>query len=118
MDNSPRKAEQAVAVSKNNPAANASSPLQSRWGFAVSSGILGWILDAFTFFILIFVVDALAANFHVAKAAIIWSITLTLATRPIGAVILGSMADRFGRRRPLIACVLFFSIFTPPSLKL
>ena len=112
MDNSPRKAEQAVAVSKNNPAANASSPLQSRWGFAVSSGILGWILDAFTFFILIFVVDALAANFHVAKAAIIWSITLTLATRPIGAVILGSMADRLGRRRPLIACVLFFSIFT------
>ncbi len=47
-----------------------------------------------------------------AKAAIVWSITITLATRPIGALILGSMADRFGRRRPLIACVLFFSIFT------
>ena len=88
------------------------SPLQPRWGFAVSSGILGWFLDAFTFFILIFVVDALAQNFHVDKSAIIWSITVTLATRPIGALILGSLADRFGRRRPLIACVLFFSVFT------
>ncbi len=86
--------------------------MQPRWGFAVSSGILGWILDAFTFFVLIFVVDALARKFHVDKSAIVWSITITLATRPIGALILGSLADRFGRRRPLIACVLFFSVFT------
>ena len=63
-------------------------------GLSVSSGILGWVLDAFTFFILIFVVDALAENFHVDKAAIVWSITITLATRPIGALILGSMADQ------------------------
>jgi SHS family lactate transporter-like MFS transporter len=112
MDKSTRKAEQSVSVSPGNPLANVSSPLQSRWGFAVSSGILGWILDAFTFFILIFVVDALAANFHVTKAAIVWSITITLATRPLGALILGTLADRFGRRRPLIACVLFFSVFT------
>jgi SHS family lactate transporter-like MFS transporter len=89
-----------------------SPPLTSRWGFAVSSGILGWVLDAFTFFILIFVVDSLAKNFHVDKAAIIWSITVTLATRPVGAILFGALADRFGRRRPLIACVLFFSIFT------
>ncbi len=113
MDDSPRRVAQSPPAFPGAPAgANTPSPLQSRWGFAVSSGILGWILDAFTFFILIFVVDALARNFHVDKAAIVWSITITLATRPIGALILGAMADRFGRRRPLIACVLFFSVFT------
>ena len=113
MENQPRRAESTDAASRIAPtAANIQAPLQPRWGFAVSSGILGWILDAFTFFILIFVVDALAKNFNVDKAAIVWSITITLATRPIGALILGSLADKFGRRRPLIACVLFFSIFT------
>jgi SHS family lactate transporter-like MFS transporter len=91
-------------------AATHSLQLQPGWQFAVSSGILGWILDAYYFFVLIFLVDALAAGFHVSKAAIVWSITVTLATRPLGALVLGSLADRYGRRRPLIACVLFFSI--------
>ena len=83
-----------------------------RWGFAVSSGILGWILDAFDFFVLVFLVDVLANNFHVRKGDIVWTITITLAMRPVGALVLGSLADRYGRRRPLIACVLYFSIIT------
>ena len=83
-----------------------------KWGFAVSSGILGWILDAFDFFVLVFLVDVLAKNFRVDKSAIVWTITITLAMRPVGAFLLGSLADRFGRRRPLIACVLYFSIIT------
>jgi SHS family lactate transporter-like MFS transporter len=86
--------------------------MQQGWPFAVSSGILGWVLDAYYFFILIFLVDALARNFHVTKAAIVWSITVTLTTRPLGALILGFLADRYGRRRPLIACVLFFSLIS------
>lgn len=90
--------------------ARTSLQTQSGWQFAVSAGILGWILDAYYFFVLIFLVDVLAADFHVSKAAIVWSITVTLATRPLGALVLGSLADRYGRRRPLIACVLFFSI--------
>jgi SHS family lactate transporter-like MFS transporter len=83
-----------------------------RWGFAVASGILGWILDAFDFFVLVFLVDVLANNFHVSKGDIVWTITITLAMRPVGALVLGSLADRYGRRRPLIACVLYFSIIT------
>src|ERR1700722_8131579 len=89
--------------------AEASPP---RWCFAVSSGILCWILDAFDFFVLVFLVDVLASNFHVSKGDIVWTITITLAMRPVGALVLGSLADRYGRRRPLIACVLYFSIIT------
>ena len=86
--------------------------ISPRWGFAVSSGILGWILDAFDFFVLVFLVDVLANNFHVGKGDIVWTITITLAMRPVGALVLGSLADRYGRRRPLIACVLYFSTIT------
>lgn len=82
------------------------------WKYAVSSGILGWILDAFDFFVVIFLVDTLAANFQVEKKAIVWTISIALAMRPVGALIFGALADRFGRRRPLIACVLYFSVIT------
>src|SRR5271156_279298 len=95
-----------------NATATSTEVVTPRWGFAVSSGILGWILDAFDFFVLVFLVDVLANNFHVTKGDIVWTITITLAMRPVGAVVLGSLADRYGRRRPLVACVLYFSIIT------
>lgn len=82
------------------------------WGFAVSSGILGWVLDAFDFFVLVFLVDVLAQHFHVDKRDIVWTISVTLAMRPVGALLLGTLADRFGRRRPLLACVVYFSTIT------
>lgn len=78
-------------------------------GHAVTAGFLGWTLDAFDFFIVIFLLDTLAAQFHVAKSQILWSITATLALRPVGALIFGILADRYGRRLPLIANVVFFS---------
>ncbi len=80
-----------------------------RWGFAAAAGILGWVLDAFYFFVLIFLINVLARNFHVSKADIIWSITVTLALRPVGALLFGTLADRYGRRRPLLICVVFYS---------
>jgi SHS family lactate transporter-like MFS transporter len=83
-----------------------------RWQFAVGSGILGWVLDAFDFFVVIFLFDTLAARFHVSKTDIVYTLTLTLAMRPVGALLFGTLADRFGRKRPLIFCVLFFSAVT------
>jgi SHS family lactate transporter-like MFS transporter len=77
---------------------------------AVSASFLGWTLDAFDFFVVVFLYDVLAAQFHVSKALIIATTTATLATRPIGAVFFGILADRYGRRVPLMANVIFFSV--------
>jgi SHS family lactate transporter-like MFS transporter len=77
---------------------------------AVTAGFLGWTLDAFDFFVVVFLLDVLAANFHVPKKQIIFTLTMTLAFRPIGAVIFGLLADRYGRRRPLMANVIYFSV--------
>ena len=82
------------------------------WKFAVASGILGWMLDAFDFFVVVFLFDTLADHFHVSKAAVVYTLTLTLAMRPLGALFFGALADRFGRKRPLIFCVLYFSLLT------
>ena len=82
------------------------------WRFAVAASILGWVLDAFNFFVVVFLFEPLAAAFHVSKAAIVLSLTVTLALRPVGALLFGVVADRYGRKGPLIACVLFFTVFT------
>jgi SHS family lactate transporter-like MFS transporter len=82
----------------------------SRAWHAVSAGFLGWMLDAFDFFVLVFLVDTLASHFHVTKTQMVFTLTATLAMRPVGAVIFGLLADRYGRRRPLMANVIFFSV--------
>ena len=76
---------------------------------------LGWSLDAFDFFILIFCVSALAAQFQAKVSAITESIFLTLAMRPVGAFFFGLMADRFGRRRTLMANVVVYTAFEVAS---
>ena len=82
----------------------------SRHWHAVTAGFLGWTLDAFDFFVVVFLVDRLATQFHVTKTEIVFTITATLAMRPVGAIIFGLLADRYGRRRPLMANVIFFSV--------
>jgi MFS transporter, SHS family, lactate transporter len=72
---------------------------------------LGWSLDAFDFFILIFCVSAIAADFHAQVSAIAEAIFLTLAMRPVGAFLFGFIADRFGRRPALMIDIVAFSIF-------
>jgi SHS family lactate transporter-like MFS transporter len=83
---------------------------------------LGWSLDAFDFFILIFCVNALAVQFQTKVSAITEAIFLTLAMRPIGAFLFGLMADRFGRRPALMIDIIAYSVFElasafAPSLK-
>ena len=83
---------------------------------------LGWSLDAFDFFILIFCVNALAAQFQTKVSAITEAIFLTLAMRPVGAILFGWIADRFGRRPTLMVDIIAYSVFElasafAPSLK-
>jgi SHS family lactate transporter-like MFS transporter len=87
-----------------------SAPQSSRPWHSVTAGFLGWMLDAFDFFVLVFLVDTLAKQFHVSKGEMVFTLTATLAMRPVGAVIFGLLADRYGRRRPLMANVIFFSV--------
>src|SRR5579872_2077854 len=79
---------------------------------AVLAGFLGWTLDAFDFFILTFVIEDVARAFGRTRPDIALTITLALATRPIGAFIFGMMADRFGRRLPLMLNVVFYAVIS------
>jgi MFS transporter, SHS family, lactate transporter len=72
---------------------------------------LGWALDAFDFFILIFCVSAIATEFQVKVSVVTEAIFLTLAMRPIGAFLFGLIADRFGRRPTLMIDIIAYSIF-------
>src|SRR5436309_7746840 len=76
---------------------------------AVLAGFLGWTLDAFDFFVLTFVIDDVARAFGRSRPDIALTITLALAMRPIGAFVFGMIADRFGRRLPLMLNVLFYA---------
>ncbi len=77
---------------------------------AFVAAFLGWALDAFDFFILVFVIKSVAAYFHTDKTHIALALTLTLACRPIGALIFGIAADRFGRRIPLMIDIILYSV--------
>jgi SHS family lactate transporter-like MFS transporter len=90
--------------------ADAAQPVRSKAHHAVLAGFLGWTLDAFDFFIVVFLFDTLAQQFGVTKREIVLTTTATLAMRPIGALLFGLLADRYGRRVPLMANVIYFSV--------
>jgi MFS transporter, SHS family, lactate transporter len=77
---------------------------------AVLASFLGWTLDAFDFFLVVFALTAIAKDFGKTDAQLALTITITLAFRPVGAFIFGLMADRYGRKLPLMIDLVFFSI--------
>ena len=77
---------------------------------ALVAGFLGWTLDAFDFFLVVMTQTAIAAEFHREVKDIALTLTITLAFRPVGAFIFGLLADRYGRRLPLMIDLVFYSI--------
>jgi SHS family lactate transporter-like MFS transporter len=80
------------------------------WRAAVIASFLGWTLDAFDFFLVVFCLTAIAHDFGRADRELALSITLTLAFRPVGAFLFGLFADRYGRRLPLMSNLVFYSL--------
>src|SRR4051795_4201218 len=77
---------------------------------ALAAGFLGWTLDAFDFFLVVFTLTAIGEEFHRSDKQMALTITITLAFRPVGAFIFGLLADRYGRRLPLIIDLIFYSV--------
>ncbi len=76
----------------------------------VVASFLGWTLDAFDFFLLVFVIKDVAREFATTREAVAWALTLTLAMRPLGAFVFGRLADHFGRRPILMLDVALYSL--------
>ncbi len=77
---------------------------------ALTASFLGWTLDAFDFFLVVMTLTAIAKEFGRPDKDLAFSLTLTLAFRPVGAFIFGLLADRYGRRLPLMLDLVFYSV--------
>ncbi|MEP7006397.1 MAG: MFS transporter [Sphingomonas bacterium] len=79
---------------------------------AIWASYLGWTLDAFDFFLLVFLQSAIAKEFGTDIKSVSEALFITLAARPFGAFFFGMLADRFGRRPILMTVILLFSAFS------
>src|SRR6476661_8048591 len=82
---------------------------------AIWASYLGWTLDAFDFFLMVFMLSAIAKEFGTDVKAVSQAVFLTLAARPIGAFAFGWLAERFGRRPVLMADIILFSLLESAS---
>lgn len=78
---------------------------------AVIASCLGWALDLFDLFVVLFVAPVVGSLFFpssnpmLSLAAVYASFAVTLLMRPLGSAVFGSFADRYGRKRAMIVSV-------------
>jgi SHS family lactate transporter-like MFS transporter len=82
---------------------------------AFTACFLGWTLDAFDFFLLTYCLDSVAATFHVSLETAADGFFWTLCMRPVGALLFGLLAEKYGRRPTLMINIICFSVFEVAS---
>jgi MFS transporter, SHS family, lactate transporter len=86
------------------------TPLTSDQRNSFIAALLGWMMDAFDYFVVVFVYADIAEDFDISLTQVAFITTATLVMRPVGAIIFGLWADRAGRRIPLLVDVCFYSL--------
>src|SRR3984885_6742985 len=84
-------------------------PTKDQW-YAWIAAWLGWTLDAFDFTVFLLIMKPIADEFKVPITAVAFILTVTLWTRLVGAVASGWLADRVGRKIPLMISILWYSL--------
>jgi SHS family lactate transporter-like MFS transporter len=103
-------------LSPPHPASTAKSVADrhAQW-YAVGTSFFGWTFDAFDFFVLTFMLTDVAAAFGETRPTLTWTLTATLAMRPVGALVFGIMADRLGRRISMTINIVFYAVMSALS---
>jgi SHS family lactate transporter-like MFS transporter len=83
---------------------------REQWRAFVAT-FLGWVIDAFDYNILAFVLIDIQKSFTVDNTLAGALATVTLVMRLAGGVIAGSAADKWGRKLPMMLSILWFSLF-------
>ena len=84
-------------------------PTKDQWKAWVAAW-LGWTLDAFDFTIFLLIMVPIAKEFDVPLTAVTAVFTITLWMRLAGATAAGWMADRMGRKTPLMISIAWYSL--------
>src|ERR1700685_3794537 len=84
-------------------------PTKDQW-YAYIAAWLGWTLDAFDFTVFLLIMVPIAKEFSVPLADVAIVFTITLWMRLVGATAAGWMADRMGRKKPLMISIAWFSV--------
>src|SRR6266513_3862405 len=84
-------------------------PTKDQW-YAWVASWLGWTLDAFDFTVFLLIMLPISQEFGVPLTEVAFVLTVTLWMRLLGAVASGWLADRVGRKIPLMISILWYSI--------
>src|SRR5947209_14243853 len=99
----------AIAAEMVTPIAWWREPTKDQW-YAYVAAWAGWTLDAFDFTAFLLVIAPIAKEFDVPVSEVAFVLTVTLWMRLVGATANGWLADRIGRKTPLMISIIWYSV--------